>query len=139
LSGARPPERPSRERGAGDGAPQEVTIMSDFVYLYRGGERPTAPEAMQQNMQKWMKWMKQLADTGHLKERGHPLEREGKLVTGKSRAVTDGVFAETKDVINGFTLIQARDLGQAVELSSGCPILDVGGVVEVRPIMQMNM
>jgi hypothetical protein len=118
--------------------------MNQFIYLYRGGqlyrvgERPPSPEEMQQNMQKWTKWLKQLADMGHLKDRGHPLERTGKLVQGKSRTVTDGVFTETKDVVNGFTLIEARDLGQAVELSSGCPILDVGGVVEVRPIMQMN-
>jgi hypothetical protein len=119
---------------------QEDANMSEFIYLYRSGDlyRERSPEEMQQNMQKWAKWMKQLADMGHLKDRGHPLERTGKLVNGKSRAVTDGVFTEAKDVINGFTLITARDLGQAVELSSGCPVLDVGGVVEVRPIMQMN-
>jgi hypothetical protein len=36
-------------------------------------------------------------------------------------------------------LIEARDLEHAVELSKGCPILEREGMVEVRPVMQMNM
>jgi predicted RNA polymerase sigma factor len=44
--------------------------MSEFVYLYRGGERPSgSPEQMQQQMQKWMTWMKELGDKGHIKDR----------------------------------------------------------------------
>jgi hypothetical protein len=114
--------------------------MSEFVYLYRGGERPTgSPEQMQQQMQKWMAWMKELGDKGHLKDPGHPLERTGKLVKGKQKTVTDGPFAEAKDVVGGYTLVQATDLSHAVELTSGCPILDIGGFVEVRPIMKMSV
>ena len=113
--------------------------MSQFVYLYRGGEPGRSPEKMQEMMQKWMAWMKQLGDHGHIKDIGHPLESTGKLVKGKQKAVTDGPFAETKDVVGGYTLIEARDLEQAVELSKGCPIFEVEGAVEVRPVMKMNM
>ena len=113
--------------------------MSEFVFLYRGGERPSgSPEQMQRQMQKWMGWMKELTDKGHIKDPGHPLEQTGKLVTGKQKTVTDGPFAETKDVVGGYTLVQARDLGHAVELTSGCPILEIGGAVEVRPVMKMG-
>jgi hypothetical protein len=114
--------------------------MSEFVYLYRGGERPTGtPEQMQQQMQRWMAWMKELSEKGHVKDPGHPLEHSGKLVTGKHKTITDGPFAEAKDVIGGYTLVQARDLAQAADLTSGCPIFDVGGSVEVRPIMKSGM
>ena len=113
--------------------------MSEFVYLYRGGEEAGSPEKMQQTMQKWMTWLKDLGQKGHIKDQGQPLERTGKLVKGKQKAVTDGPFAEAKDVIGGYTLIEARDLQQAVELSKGCPILEVDGAVEVRPVMKMNM
>jgi hypothetical protein len=113
--------------------------MSQFVYLYRGGEAGRSPEKMEQMMQKWMAWMKQLGDKGHIKDIGHPLESTGKLVKGKQKAVTDGPFAETKDIVGGYTLIEARDLEEAVELSKGCPIFEVEGAVEVRPVMKMNM
>ena len=113
--------------------------MSEFVYLYRGGEAGRSPEHMQQTMQKWMAWFKDLAQKGHIKDRGQPLERAGKLVQGKRKTVTDGPFAEAKDLIGGFTLIEARDLDEAVELSKDCPILDVDGGVEVRPIRKLDM
>jgi hypothetical protein len=113
--------------------------MSQFVYLYRGGEAGRSPERIEQMMQKWMAWFKQLTDEGHIKDRGEPLERTGKLVKGKQRAVTDGPFAESKDIVGGYTLIEARDLEQAVELSKGCPIFENEGAVEVRPVMKLNM
>ena len=113
--------------------------MTEFVFLYRGGARDRSPEQMQQNMQKWMAWMKDLGANGHLKDRGQPLERAGKLVQGKQKTVTDGPFAEAKDVVGGYTLIEAEDLSEAVELSKGCPIFEVEGAVEVRPVMKLNM
>lgn len=115
------------------------STMSQFVYLYRGGEAGRSPERMQQMMQKWMAWFKELADRGHVIDRGQPLEGAGKVVKGSKKAVTDGPFAEAKDIIGGFTLIEARDLDQAVELSKGCPILEVDGAVEVRPIRKLDM
>lgn len=114
--------------------------MSEFLYVYRGGAAARAssasPEQMQQVMLKWRDWLQALADKGHLKDRGHPLEQGGKLVTGNSKNVTDGPYAE-KDMVGGYSLIEARDLAQAAELSKGCPILERGGSVEVRPVMQM--
>ena len=111
--------------------------MSEYLYVYRGGQRAqSSPEQMQQVMQKWMAWMQGLAEKGHLKDRGHPLEYDGKLVSGAAKTVTDGPYAE-KDLVGGFSLIEARDLAQATELSKGCPILERGGSVEVRPIMRM--
>jgi hypothetical protein len=113
--------------------------MNEYVFLYRGGNAPSgSPEQMQQQMQRWMAWMKELGEKGHLKDPGHPLERNGKLVKAK-HAVTDGPFAEAKDLIGGYTLVQARDLAHAADLTSGCPIFDTGGSVEVRPIMKSGM
>jgi hypothetical protein len=110
--------------------------MSEFVYLYRNGEK-LSPEQMQQQMGRWMTWMKDLEAKGVLKSAGHPLERAGKLVSGAKRTVTDGLFAEAKDVIGGYSIIEAKDLDHAVALTEGCPIFWVGGGVEVRPLLKM--
>jgi hypothetical protein len=48
--------------------------------------------------------------------------------------VTDGPYIEAKELVLGFIIVRARDLEQAVELSTGCPMLEGGGSVEVRPI-----
>ena len=51
--------------------------MTEFIYLYRGGEQPKSPAEGQETMQKWMAWMKELGEKGHLKAVGSPLERTG--------------------------------------------------------------
>src|SRR5215468_1313642 len=113
--------------------------MGEFVFLYRGGQRPTSPEQGQQVLQRWMTWFKDLAAKGHVVDRGQPLERTGKIVKGTAKTVTDGPFAEAKDVVGGYTLIKANDVVQAAELAKGCPILERGGHVEVRPVMKLDM
>jgi hypothetical protein len=113
--------------------------MSEYLFLYRRtieDGRASADE-MQKGMQAWMNWLKELADSGHIKNAGQPLDATGKVVRNHGRSITDGPFAEAKDVVMGYTLIEARDLAQAAELSKGCPILQGDGVVEVRPVMSM--
>lgn len=112
--------------------------MSEFLYLYRGGQRGRTPEQSQQIMQKWLNWMKELTASGNLKDPGQPLEEAGKVVNGKG-TVTDGPFAEAKDLVGGFTLIEADSIERAAQLAGGCPILEVGGSVEIRPIMKIDM
>ena len=118
--------------------------MSEFALLYRSTqeahrEAMGSPEKAQQSMTKWRAWFKEMADQGQLKSVGQPLERVGSVVAGKKRTVTDGPYAESKDVIGGFSLIEARDLEQAAKIASGCPILEFGGCVEVRPVLQLGI
>lgn len=113
--------------------------MAEFLYLYRGGERGWTPEDSQQIMQKWMSWFKELTASGNLKDGGQPLESEGKVVKSKNGPATDGPFAETKDLVGGYTLVEAPSLERAAELAKGCPILERQGYVEVRPIMKLDM
>jgi|SRR5215467_13571244 len=112
--------------------------MSDYLFLFRGGEQPKAPEAMQKHMQKWMSWIKDLTAKGTFKG-GEPLESNGKVVRGRNKTVTDGPFAEAKDLVGGYFLISARDLDEATEISKGCPSLEIDGAVEVRPVRLIQM
>jgi hypothetical protein len=90
-------------------------------------------------MEKWVAWFKELETKGHLKNPGHPLDGTGKVVSGKQKTIKDGPFAEAKDVVAGFIVVEAKDLAHALELSKGCPILEVGGSVEVRPVQILSM
>ncbi|KAA0943891.1 YciI family protein [Pseudomonas sp. ANT_H14] len=58
--------------------------------------------------------------------------RNGKL------SITDGPFAETKEQLAGFYLIDARDLNEAIQLAGGIPAARVGSV-EVRPVRELNL
>jgi hypothetical protein len=113
--------------------------MSEFIFVYRGRLPTASAEQRQQHTQKWLAWFKELGAQGYVKDIGRPLENGGKVVTGRQKAIQDGPYAEAKDVIGGFSIIEADDLDEAAELSKGCPILEVGGSVEVRPVQVLNM
>lgn len=113
--------------------------MSDYVMLYRTtaeahDEAMGTSERARQTMVKWRAWFDDMTAKGQLKSIGLPLHRTGRVVRGEKRTVTDGPYAETKEVIGGFSIIEARDLAHAAEIASGCPVLASGGCVEVRPV-----
>ncbi len=113
--------------------------MSNFLYLFRGGDARRAsqtPEEMQAHMQKWGMWMGGLKEKGQLVD-GLPLSQEGKVVENKGEVITNGPFAEGSEVVGGYLIVTADDLDQAVEISKGCPIFEHEGTVEVREIMSM--
>ncbi len=109
--------------------------MAAFMLLFRGGgTRDDSPEQMQQAMKKWLDWFEGLTRSGAYKGQGAPLERGGRVVRGTRRTVTDGPYAEAKDLVGGYALVDARDIEAAVEIARGCPIYERDGAVEVRPV-----
>jgi hypothetical protein len=57
-------------------------------------------------------------------------------VAGGRTLMTDGPFADTKEVLGGVFLIEAANLDEAVELAARIPAARLGGLVEVRPVVQ---
>lgn len=112
--------------------------MSEFTFLFRGRKTSGSPEEMQKHVEQWVAWFKELNAKGHLKEPGHPLQATGKVVRGSQKVVNDGPFAEAKDIVGGYIVVEAEDLAHAAELSKGCPILEAGGSVEIRPIQRVD-
>ena len=114
--------------------------MSEFVYLFRTSEEKRreamgTPELSQKSMQAWLEWMRGLEASGHLKNRGQPLDFTGKVVRGSKKTVTDGPYVEAKDLVAGFIIVEAKNIDEAVELARGCPMLAGEGLVEVRPVI----
>ncbi|HEU4384475.1 MAG TPA: YciI family protein [Anaeromyxobacteraceae bacterium] len=112
--------------------------MASFMLIFRGGDnRNDSPEQLQQHMQKWLGWFEGLTKAGAYKGQGAPLEAGGKVVRGARKVVSDGPFAESKDLVGGYAIVEAKDLDGAVEIARGCPIYERDGAVEVRPVQPM--
>lgn len=95
-----------------------------------------SPEEAQTVIGDWMAWFKRLSDQGKAVA-GNPLERTGKVVSGKNgRVVADGPFAESKEAIGGYFLLNVETLDEAVAIAQQCPGLPYGAIVEVRPIAE---
>ncbi|HWW02104.1 MAG TPA: YciI family protein [Candidatus Acidoferrum sp.] len=112
------------------------TKPSEYMLLFRGNDwhKGLSPEEMQKVADNWMAWFKGLTEQGKAVA-GNPLEREGRIVSGKNgRVVADGPFAESKEAIGGYFLLRVDSLNEAVAIAKGCPGLQYGSVVEVRPV-----
>jgi hypothetical protein len=114
--------------------------MKEFIMVFRNAVnsdfKPTA-EQIQAVEKQWGDWFGGIAAQGKLTDCKRPAP-EGKTISA-GNIITDGPYAEVKEILMGAATIKADSLEEAVEIGKGCPILKVGGTVEVRPAMIMNL
>jgi hypothetical protein len=116
-----------------------TTNKSDYLLLFRGNvwNRGLSPAQLQTVVSDWRAWFERLKAEGKCAG-GHPLEDEGKVISGKQRMVADGPFAESKEAIAGYFFLTVADEKEAIEIAKQCPGLDYGSIVEVRPVVDIS-
>jgi len=102
-----------------------------------GGSEDATPEQMREELGRWTAFTEELVDAGAMVA-GEGLQESATATTvrigdGGERLVTDGPFAETKEQIGGFYVLECGDLDEALEWAKKAPIS--GGGVEVRPVI----
>jgi hypothetical protein len=113
--------------------------MAQYLILIYENEQAygePSPELWQQAMEAHGRFATQVVEMGGKVLGGEALEPTTTATSIRGDVVTDGPFAETKEALGGFYLIEAADLDQALAISKLCPA-PFGGV-EVRPIMDTS-
>jgi len=97
-----------------------------------------SPAEMQAIHQRYKAWGKAMADAGKMQGGNKLADEGGKQVRreGDKLSVQDGPYAEAREVLGGYYLLQAADYQEAVELAGSCPHLDFGWI-EVREVEEM--
>jgi hypothetical protein len=93
-----------------------------------------------QRMQAWAAYNNELVASGKIRggERLRPAASATTLrLNGGEQLLSDGPYAETKEQLGGFYLVEAGNLDEAVEWAGKMPHLQDGGSVEIRPIWEM--
>jgi len=112
--------------------------QNGYMLLYRSDEwynRLTHQE-LQSLMDRNKAWIETLTAQGKAKP-GRALERRGAFVSGKNgRFVTDGPFAESKEAIGGYLVLDVETIDEAIAIAQTIPGLAYGGSIEVRPIAE---
>lgn len=110
--------------------------MAQFLVLPRDtGDafRDLSPSEIQEIIQRYVAWGEKLKASGHYLAGAKLRDGEGRVLKGNGSAavVTDGPYSETKEVIGGYWLIEAKDYDEATALAKRCPHLEFG-TLEVR-------
>ena len=114
--------------------------MKEFALIFRVPQDFAAieisPAQMQEIMTSWMNWMGGIAAKDQLVSQGNRLGVKGSKWVSPGQIVSDGPYTEVKEFINGYIIVRAASVDEAVEFAKGCPHI-VGGVgkVEVRPLV----
>ncbi|HUI53917.1 MAG TPA: YciI family protein [Bryobacteraceae bacterium] len=115
-----------------------------YLLLIYGNEKHygTLSEAEQNKlMQEYGAYTKSIAESGNLRG-GNELDITTRATTVRvrdgKRTVTDGPFAETKEQLGGYYLVEAKDLDEAIGLAARIPSVRWGSI-EVRPIIPHDM
>jgi hypothetical protein len=118
----------------------EVATMQYMLLIYESEGRKLSPAEQGQLMQEYMAFTQDIVKAGKFKA-GDPLEPTATATTVRVRngkvATTDGPFAETKEQLGGYYIVEAKDLDEAVSLAARIPGARTGSI-EVRPIMKMG-
>jgi hypothetical protein len=112
------------------------TAVSQHLLLFRNSDwdKHVAPHELKQAMQKFVGWFDELKAQGKAVT-GQPLVPEGKVISGsKGHTVADGPFAESKEAVGGYFLLQVASFDEALAIAKQCPTLEYGAIVEVRPV-----
>ena len=110
--------------------------MKEFLLLFRQPSydySKLSPEEMRVLTKKWQDWIGGIAAQGKVINQGARLALEGKVLKAGG-IVTDGPFVEMREILGSFIMIKADNLDEATTLAHGCPALDTGGSVEIRPL-----
>lgn len=111
--------------------------MKDFMLLFRQPSYDysnASSQEMQALAKKWQDWVGGIAAQGKLASNGPRLSLEGKVLKAGG-VITDGPFVEIREQLGSFIVVKAGSLEEATTLAHGCPALDAGGSVEIRPIL----
>lgn len=111
--------------------------MKEFMMIFIGAnyeELGLSPEQLQDRMGRWWAWGNKMQEQGILKG-GDALLSQAKRVSGPQRVVSDGPFAESKELVGGYYLVMAESAEKVVEIAQDFPDYDLGGTVEIREVM----
>jgi hypothetical protein len=113
--------------------------MPDFLLLlHRPAGAPPAfsPEQLAAVTRDYIGWTERMRAEGHVKAGEKLTFDPGRVMraNGGRIVVTDGPFAESKELLGGFYVIAARDYDEACAIAESCPHFRYGGSIEVRQI-----
>ncbi|HVI44975.1 MAG TPA: YciI family protein [Chitinophaga sp.] len=108
--------------------------MKEFVLIFRnkdGKHDDPTPDMLQERMN----WLAGIAARNRLANAGNSLSADSAKTVRPDNIVTDGPFTEIKEFINGYVIVLAMDIDEAVEMAKANPLLKAGGTVEVREVI----
>ena len=109
-----------------------------LICLDEAAQAAMSPEEAKSQMDRYFEFQEQAGSALLAGERLHPTSDATTVrVQNGEVLASDGPFAETKEQMAGFYLVEAKDLDEAIAIAAKIPTAQNGGSIEVRPVWEM--
>jgi len=117
-------------------AQQKTEIKSQYLLIvrFKTDFKPATDSTISVNIKHWQVYMGGLAQSGKIAV-GYRPSGDGITISGTQKTTTNTPYTANNDVLSSILIINADDLNDAKTIAAKCPALELGGSVEVRPIM----
>jgi hypothetical protein len=109
--------------------------MNEFLLVfrrdYKTAEVQPTPDQLQESLKHWGEWFGKLKAEDKLVAPPHRFDGAGKILKN-DKSVVEGPYLEPKESIGGLIIIKAASYEEAIKIAEGCPVLELGGNVELR-------
>ena len=102
--------------------------MPQYVLAYIGGNHPQTPEEGAKHRARWMAWVEGLGDA---------VVNPGTPLSG-TRSVTTAGVEDSASTMSGFSIVEADNMDDALDMARSCPFLEIDGTIDVSEAMQMG-
>jgi len=112
--------------------------QNSYMMFFRGDEwyQDLSHDEVQNLIERNHAWIGELIEKGKAKP-GHALQRKRAIVSGKNGGIiSDGPFAESKEAIGGYLILNVQTLEEAIAIAKANPSLSYGGSIEIRPVAE---
>jgi hypothetical protein len=107
----------------------EEIEMTQFVFVYLGGNQPSSPEEASKHFNKYMEWLSSLGDSVVIPT----LPLKDTTTVSSDGAIREG----GSSAMSGFSIIKADSMEAALSVAKACPFLEIGGSLEVSELMEI--
>jgi len=115
---------------------QNEKPKQQFIFIIRSKTDYTSfpADSIQKNIKYWEAYMGGLARTGKIAG-GYRPGNEGETISAPGKDIKKGLYTANGEVVSSFLIINAADLAEANDIAKRCPVFELGGNIEIRPIL----
>jgi hypothetical protein len=106
-----------------------------IIFRFKSNFVARSQEEVQTNIKHWQEYMSNLGQSGKLVSGFRPTN-EGRTISGTDKIVKQEAYIANNELISSFIIINALSMDEASEIAKKCPIFELNGSVEIRPLMQ---
>ena len=108
-----------------------------LIIRFKTDFKPSSNDVVHNNIKHWQEYMGNLAQSGSLVS-GYRPAGDGLTIKGNTKAVESTPYMANGELVSSILIINAESLDAAKTIADKCPVFELGGSVEVRPVMDMT-